>query len=278
MNLKKNYRHIFLFLLLVFVFTGCGGSNKEEKPATKTKGYLIDSALQGVSYICDGNEALTDVRGMFECMEMPVTFKVGQITLGTINSLNTDKKVYLQDLLGLDRDNYSDEELKLLARFIQSLDDDGDISTKITITKDIRQKMSSVKEFNHMNKDEVQTLLNKVGKEFVSEESAIAHLEGSPNIAPVAKAQILTLDEDTTDNAITLEGTDVDGNPLTYAIVTQPNHGMLTLNGAVAKYTPTANYYGEDSFSFKVNDGTVDSAPATVTITVKDVAEPNRAQ
>ena len=36
-------------------------------------------------------------------------------------------------------------------------------------------------------------------------------------------------------------------------------------------YTPTANYNGDDSFTFKVNDGTVDSAPATVTITVTAV-------
>ncbi len=96
-----------------------------------------------------------------------------------------------------------------------------------------------------------------------------------PNVAPVAKAQAVTVDEDTTDNVITLSGTDADGDTLTYAIATQPSHGTLTLTGNIAKYTPTANYTGADSFSFKVNDGTVDSAPAAVTITVKDVSEPN---
>ncbi len=94
------------------------------------------------------------------------------------------------------------------------------------------------------------------------------------NAAPVATEQAVTVDEDTSDNVITLAGTDADGDTLTYAIATQPAHGTLTLNGAVAKYTPEANYAGADSFTFTVNDGKVDSAPATVSITVTDVAEP----
>ena len=36
-------------------------------------------------------------------------------------------------------------------------------------------------------------------------------------------------------------------------------------------YTPTGNYNGPDSFTYKVNDGTDDSAPATATLTVTSV-------
>jgi hypothetical protein len=36
-------------------------------------------------------------------------------------------------------------------------------------------------------------------------------------------------------------------------------------------YTPHPNYNGPDSFSFRVNDGALDSAPATVAITVNAV-------
>jgi hypothetical protein len=39
-------------------------------------------------------------------------------------------------------------------------------------------------------------------------------------------------------------------------------------------YTPNPNYNGPDSFTFKVNDGTVDSAKATITINVTPVADP----
>ncbi len=67
---------------------------------------------------------------------------------------------------------------------------------------------------------------------------------------------------------ITLSGSDVDSSPLTYAIAAQPVHGTVALVGTTATYTPALNYNGPDSFTFKVNDGALDSLPATVTITV----------
>jgi len=90
------------------------------------------------------------------------------------------------------------------------------------------------------------------------------------NDAPAATAQSITTAEDTA-NAITLSGTDVDGDPLTYTVVTPPAHGALSGTAPNLAYTPAANYNGSDSFTFKVNDGTVDSSPATVSITVTDV-------
>ena len=80
------------------------------------------------------------------------------------------------------------------------------------------------------------------------------------NDAPVANAQAAATNEDTA-KAITLTGSDVDGNPLTYSVVTQPGHGSLSGTAPNLTYTPAANYNGADSFTFKVNDGTVDSAP-----------------
>ena len=87
------------------------------------------------------------------------------------------------------------------------------------------------------------------------------------NHAPVANAQAVTTNEDTA-KAITLTGSDVDGNPLTYSVVTQPGHGSLSGTAPNLTYTPAANYNGADSFTFKVNDGQADSAAATVSITV----------
>ena len=58
---------------------------------------------------------------------------------------------------------------------------------------------------------------------------------------------------------------------LTYTIVTPPAHGTLSGTAPNLTYTPAANYNGPDSFTFKVNDGTVDSATATVSITVTPV-------
>ncbi|MGC8744976.1 MAG: tandem-95 repeat protein, partial [Verrucomicrobiia bacterium] len=90
------------------------------------------------------------------------------------------------------------------------------------------------------------------------------------NDAPVANPQSVTTDEDTAVN-ITLTGSDVENDPLTFAIVSGPTHGTLSGTPPNVTYTPAANFNGSDSFTFKVNDGTVDSAIATVNITVNSV-------
>ena len=73
---------------------------------------------------------------------------------------------------------------------------------------------------------------------------------------------------------VTMSGTDVDGDPLAFAIVSQPTHGTLSGSGASRTYSPAANFNGSDSFTFTVNDGLATSAPATVSITVTAVNDP----
>nr|GAP19065.1 protein containing VCBS repeat [Levilinea saccharolytica] len=87
------------------------------------------------------------------------------------------------------------------------------------------------------------------------------------NDAPTANAQSVSTVENTA-KAVTLTGSDVEGSALTYAVVTPPAHGQLSGTAPNLTYTPSFNYYGEDSFTFKVNDGALDSTPATVSITV----------
>ena len=90
------------------------------------------------------------------------------------------------------------------------------------------------------------------------------------NDAPIANNQTLTTPEDTA-LPITLTATDVDGNPLTYSIVSPPVHGNLTGSGSTITYTPASNYNGADNFTFTVNDGSVTSNVATISITVNPV-------
>src|SRR5207249_2306186 len=66
--------------------------------------------------------------------------------------------------------------------------------------------------------------------------------------------------------------TDVDVDPLTFLKVTDPAHGTLTLNGdGTYSYTPAQYYHGTDSFTFKANDGALDSNVATINLTVHHV-------
>src|SRR5205085_1070291 len=90
------------------------------------------------------------------------------------------------------------------------------------------------------------------------------------NDAPVANDASVSTAEDTV-LAGSVAGTDVDADALTYSVVSGPVHGTLTsfdsATGAYT-YTPAANYNGGDSFTFKANDGKVDSNIATVSLTV----------
>ena len=103
-----------------------------------------------------------------------------------------------------------------------------------------------------------------------SEPATVSITVTAVNDPPVAPAQSVTTAEDTA-VAITLVGTDADGDTLTYTVVDQPSNGTLTGTAPNLTYTPNADYNGDDSFTFRVNDGTVDSEPATVSITVTAV-------
>ena len=97
------------------------------------------------------------------------------------------------------------------------------------------------------------------------------------NHAPVAQDQRVTTDEDTAKAVILVAG-DVDGDSLVYQIVTQPGHGTLSGTSPSVTYTPTANYIGSDSFTFKATDGKTDSNIATVSIIVNPVNDAPVAQ
>jgi len=93
------------------------------------------------------------------------------------------------------------------------------------------------------------------------------------NHQPVAN-QIRVTTEVGTPLPITLMAIDLDGNELTYNIVERPLHGRLTGIPPCLTYVPAPNYNGLDSFVYMVNDGTVDSNPASVFITVTSVNNP----
>jgi hypothetical protein len=87
------------------------------------------------------------------------------------------------------------------------------------------------------------------------------------NAPPVAADQSVSTNEDTA-LAITLSATDVNGDALTYTVLSSPAHGSLSGTVPNLTYTPIANYNGPDSLTFKANDGRVDSNISTVSITV----------
>ncbi|WP_280114142.1 tandem-95 repeat protein [Hoeflea sp. BAL378] len=94
------------------------------------------------------------------------------------------------------------------------------------------------------------------------------------NVGPVAVADSYTTTEDTPLVVAPAQGVlanDTDGNndPLRAVLVTNAAHGLVVLNDDGSfTYTPTANYAGLDSFTYTVNDGTLDGNTVTVSLTV----------
>ncbi len=69
--------------------------------------------------------------------------------------------------------------------------------------------------------------------------------------------------------------TDADGDTLTTILVSQPAHGYVSLwgNGQFT-YSPNANFYGTDTFTYRVTDGLLTSNVATVTINLQPTYDP----
>jgi VCBS repeat-containing protein len=107
-----------------------------------------------------------------------------------------------------------------------------------------------------------------------------AVLEYQVNEAPIAIADVYSVAEDSTLTRVAPgvlgNDTDPEGGTLTAIKGSGPEHGTLTLDADGSFiYTPHADWYGTDTFTYKANDGSMYSNPATVTITVNPVIDPS---
>ncbi len=87
------------------------------------------------------------------------------------------------------------------------------------------------------------------------------------NDAPVAESFEVELQENGS-MTFTLLASDVDGDTLTFSLVSGTAHGTLNCAGVNCTYIPNPHWFGMDSFIFKANDGLLDSNEATVTLNV----------
>ncbi|MDY6835376.1 MAG: cadherin-like domain-containing protein [Chloroflexota bacterium] len=90
------------------------------------------------------------------------------------------------------------------------------------------------------------------------------------NQVPIFRDHTVSIDEGTSVGII-LTGVDVEGDPLSYSVVSSPEHGKLSIEESTLYYTPDEGYNGLDRFTFKANDGKADSNIATVALTVNPV-------
>ena len=110
-----------------------------------------------------------------------------------------------------------------------------------------------------------------------SASDALTYDVTASNVAPVANPDGFSVGEDGTLNqaapGVLANDTDANGNALTAQVIggPPPNGGLaFNANGSFT-YTPDPDFNGTDQFSYRANDGSANSATATVTITVSPV-------
>ena len=94
----------------------------------------------------------------------------------------------------------------------------------------------------------------------------------SVNDAPVAVDDNATVNEDATVLIdIVANDTDKEGDTVTPTGFTNPSNGTVSQEGDSYRYTPNADFFGSDSFTYTISDGNGGTATATVSITVNPV-------
>jgi hypothetical protein len=89
----------------------------------------------------------------------------------------------------------------------------------------------------------------------------------NPNKPPVVTNASVTTTS-TTSIQIPLQGTDANGDTLTWRIVSQATNGTVGLSGNTATYFPNGTSKGTDTFTFAAWDGQTNSNLGTITVTV----------
>ncbi len=289
------------FLTVLWLLSACGGTNDSEQQVDETGdssptihfGVLLDGVMQGIDYVASSEvKGVTDENGLFRYIDgQKVCFYLGELSLGCaypvdkpegIQDLVADKLVTPLELADAGGDL---DDLRALnrVRLFLALDKDQNANNGIQIDPRLAQFFQADSllfdaSFNPQAILSEAAKLTGIDYHLVDKAQARTHLCQSlnkdncdtgtdTNSAPLAIAQSITLSENA-NKAITLTGEDAEGSALSYEIVQNPAHGTLTGTVPNLSYSPTVNYNGEDSFSFKVKDGELYSAPATINLSI----------
>ena len=232
------------------------------KPLLK-RGYLLAQVpISGVEYECNGTIGSTSIKGEFSCVSLPVKFFIGSLKLGTVEKFTLDSNIYPQDLLNLPRDDFDTPKLIKLVRTLESLDNDGNVSSNILISSETKNSFT-------MNVDnlEVETLVSMGNGHLVSAVDAMNHLK--ENMSEYLPPIVLDKAFSTTPNSsIKFSLNEENASTLTFSILRKPMHGSVKIEGNFFVYTPSQNFRGTDGFSYQASNGKYNSNVGTVKITV----------
>ena len=265
---------------------GSGGTTAGPAPTTSpvSTGIFVDSPVGGISYTTATQSGKTNAKGEFSYMAgETITLSIGSIQLpavlanATITPLDIAKTT-----------DVNNQVVSNILVFLQSLDEDGNPANGISISAAALTAATAGVNFdvspNAFSTNAAVTKLvtnsGSVNKTLIAEATAKAHFQNTLNgntgttkinVAPVANAggvqsllagAVVTLDASAS--------SDANNDTLTYlwVLTTKPSGSTAALSApASAKPLFTADVAGAYVATLVVNDGKLDSAASTVTVT-----------
>jgi hypothetical protein len=179
----KKFLIFFVPFLYVLFFVGCEAESLGKSSDSFLFGRLFDDAVEGVEYESAGTRGTTSSDGTFKYKRNTiVTFTVGGVTVGQMPTglIKSDKIVFLPDLAQTDRNDTNNSQVVNTARFLQSLDADGNPSNGITIPASVRASLagSTLDLTSDLTTEgNLNTAVTTAGKTLIDEDKAIAHIE-----------------------------------------------------------------------------------------------------
>ena len=183
--MKRGFFYSILALSAASVITGCGGGGGDAVASNTGTGYYLDSAVAGAEYKCGTQTGVTGKDGSFTFEEgADCSFELAGVPLRSI------KANQLKDGVKIVEDNLT------VARFLQSLDFDGNPDNGIQIEKKVLEALKEAvknltdkkealdKEINAVVA-EVETKVDEFKGGVVSEDEAFKHL--SKTLSPTIK-------------------------------------------------------------------------------------------
>lgn len=131
----------FFSMATLIAISACGGGGTSS--SRTSTGYFIDSAVTGLDYVSGSQSGKTGSDGSFVYeIGQPVTFKLGNLVLGTI-TVDKNNRIFPVDLInGAVDENHQD--VSFMARVLQSLDSDNNPANGITINDDGRARINQL--------------------------------------------------------------------------------------------------------------------------------------
>ena len=230
----------FFVLVSLFLLVGCGSGSNSAVPTEEG----VEENSSSITPKEEKNETVTP---------LPTVLNQAPKAIAQTISLNEDTSIGII-LLGSDEDNDS------LTYHIVTKPNFGVLSgTAPTL------EYTPIKNYNGEDSFTFKVSDEQNDSKVVSIDITVT----SVNDVPLASSQNITLIKDTIE-VITLVGSDIDDDNLTYRVLINPTHGSLHGTAPHLVYTPDLNYTGRDDLTFMVNDGQADSTATQVNIAVTD--------